>query len=116
MIEFSVFIVALLAMLFGIISFVESDQQTRRFGYRVKSVKVTALSWQFSNKLFGSMLVSTGAIALVVGIILNSYMRLLSVNEIVVINVIELIVIVIISVVVTELRVKQVFDKEGNKK
>ena len=62
------------------------------------------------------MLVSMGAIALVIGIILNSYIRLLSPFEVVMINVLELVVIVLISMAVTEIRVKQLFNKEGKQK
>ena len=57
-----------------------------------------------------------GAIALVIGIILNSYIRLLSPFEVVMINVLELVVIVLISMAITEIRVKQLFNKEGKQK
>jgi len=116
MLEFSVFIVGLLSMLIGVVNVLESDQDIRRFGYRVRSVLQTKESWQFANKVFGVMLVSMGAIALVIGIILNSYIRLLSPFEVVMINVLELVVIVLISMAVTEIRVKQLFNKEGKQK
>ncbi|MDB8563458.1 hypothetical protein PNU83_04975 [Turicibacter sanguinis] len=51
-----------------------------------------------------------------IGIILNSYIRLLSPFEVVMINVLELVVIVLISMAVTEIRVKQLFNKEGKQK
>ena len=116
MLEFSVFIVGLLSMLIGVVNVLESDQDIRRFGYRVRSVLQTKESWQFANKVFGVMLVSMGAIALVIGIILNSYIRLLSPFEVVMINVLELVVIVLISMAITEIRVKQLFNKEGKQK
>ncbi|MDB8563457.1 SdpI family protein [Turicibacter sanguinis] len=64
MLEFSVFIVGLLSMLIGVVNVLESDQDIRRFGYRVRSVLQTKESWQFANKVFGVMLVSMGQLLL----------------------------------------------------
>lgn len=116
MLEFSVFIVGLLSMLIGVVNFLESDQGIRRFGYRVRSVLQTNESWQFANKVFGVMLVSLGAVSLVIGILLNSYMRLLNPFEIILINILELAAIILVSMIVTEVKVKQLFNKEGNRK
>lgn len=116
MIEFTVFIVGFFAMLIGIINFLESDRLMRRFGYHVKSVKETQETWEFANRFFGVMLVSTGAVALVVGILLNSYMRILSPFEILLVNVVELVGIAVVSILSTEIRVKQLFDERGNRK
>ena len=52
MLEFSVFIVGLLSMLIGVVNVLESDQDIRRFGYRVRSVLQTKESWQFANKVW----------------------------------------------------------------
>lgn len=114
--EFSVFIAPLVLMFFGVVTYLESDLPNQKLGYRVLSVKQTVETWQVANKFAAKILLVFGAITLVIGVLLNSYFRMLVVWEILLINLGEIIVIGLLVVLLTEWRVKISFDKEGNRK
>lgn len=114
--EFSIFIAPLLLMFCGLVTYLESDLPHRRLGYRVLSVKKTVETWQVSNKFAAKVLLITGGLLLVFGVLLNSYFRTLAIWEIVCMNVVELVVMIALVIALTEWRVKISFDKEGNRK
>ena len=114
--EFAVCITGFIFMLCGIIMWFESDQPNGKLGYRLLTVKKTLPAWQLSNKFAAKLCLIFGAISLVIGIYINSYVRLLTVKELVIFNVIELVIMALLTIVLTEIRTHLVFDKEGNRK
>ena len=114
--EFAVCIAGFIFMLFGIITWFESDQPNGKLGYRLLTVKKTLPAWRLSNKFAAKICLIFGAISSVIGIYINSFGRLLTIKELILVNVIELIVMTVLTVILTEIRTHLVFDKEGNRK
>jgi len=114
--EFAICITGFIFMLLGIITLLESDQPKRRFGYHLITMKHTPEAWKLSNKFASKLWLIFGAIALAIGVLFNSYFRLLTIGEIILVNILEIIIIIGVTTFLTELSLRLKFDKEGKRK